>query len=84
MGWAHRGMMGGGWGFMPFWYGGISMWIVLIILIGVVVYLIVRSPNSQSSGRQVDRDDPLEIAKRRYARGEITKEEYDQIKRDIL
>jgi putative membrane protein len=26
---------------------------------------------------------PLEIAKERYAKGEITKEQYDQIKKDL-
>jgi hypothetical protein len=29
------------------------------------------------------KEDPLEIAKARYARGEITKEESEQIKRDL-
>jgi uncharacterized membrane protein len=29
-------------------------------------------------------ESPLEIAKRRYVRGEITKEEFEGIKRNIL
>lgn len=29
------------------------------------------------------RKDPLQIVKERYARGEITKEQYDQLKQDL-
>ncbi len=30
-----------------------------------------------------DKQDPLEILKLRYARGEITRDEYEQMKRDL-
>jgi uncharacterized membrane protein len=35
-------------------------------------------------GAPPESEAPLEIAKRRYARGEITKEEFEEIKRNIL
>jgi uncharacterized membrane protein len=82
-----RGMMGGYWRghsmFFPF--GGVVMWILVIIVIGVVVYLLVRAQRSvggshYDSGRK---ETPLEIAKKRYARGEISKEEYETIKRNL-
>jgi putative membrane protein len=33
--------------------------------------------------RPPERRDPIEIAKERYARGEITKEEFDEIKKNL-
>ncbi len=87
-----RNMMGGPfsygkgrgrYGMMPFGYGGIIMWSILIILIVLVIYFIVRSQRYQRLREYSERETPLEIAKKRYARGEVTKEEYEQIKRAL-
>lgn len=54
-------------------------WIIGIILIGgvaVITVLLVRR-RGESSG------DALEILKRRYARGEISKDEYDRVRDDL-
>src|SRR4030043_1844314 len=71
------GMMGGyGWGwFMPiimivFW--GLVIWGIVALVRGVT------SPGSSGASNQVD--SALEILKRRYARGEITKQEYEERK----
>jgi putative membrane protein len=73
------GMMGGG--MMGMAFGGILIWIVIIAAIAVGVYFIVKS---QRSGDSVGNEEtPLESAKRRYARGDITREEYEQIRRDL-
>ena len=45
-----------------------------------VVYHLVRQGGSR--GRTTKKP-PLEIARRRYASGEITREEFEQIKRDL-
>jgi len=37
----------------------------------------------QSQKGRIVRETPLEILKKRYAKGEITKEEYDRIKQDL-
>lgn len=67
-------MMGWGWGI-----GMFIFWIVIIILIVVLVKYIA----TQSSGRIERNETPLEILKRRYANGEIDKEEYEQKKKDL-
>ncbi len=82
-----RGMMGGYWRnpsmFFPF--GGLIMWLLILIIIGVVVYFIVRTQRGVSGRNYISSRDetPLEIAKKRYARGEISREEYETIKQNL-
>jgi len=79
-----RGMMGNyGYGqMMDFGYGGIIMWAVFVILIVVIVYIIAQSAKSKTS-KSTEGEKPLEILKKRYARGEITKDEFDKIRKDL-
>jgi len=61
--------------FMAIFLGGI---------IALIVWAILRITRGAGSGSgTADKQDPLNIAKERYARGEITKEQYDQIKKDL-
>jgi putative membrane protein len=72
--------------------GGYGMgfgWIFWLILIVIIVWAVIRYAGSgpgRSSGR-IDAGSgggrALEILKERYAKGEITKEEYDRMKRDL-
>jgi putative membrane protein len=71
-------------GMMHFGFGGISMWILLLVIIGLVVYLVVRNQKKVSSGEHHEGVTPLDIVKKRYARGEISKEEFEQLKKDLL
>lgn len=69
-------MIGGyGWGFlmMLFWS---------LVVIAIVVVLIRGFTGEQNNQAGKD-DDSLTIAKKRYARGEITKQEFDQLKKDL-
>lgn len=64
------------------WGGGIGMIIFWIILI-VVIVLLVKSFTSRSSERIERRESPMDILNRRYASGEIEKEEYAEKKKDL-
>lgn len=67
------------WGHIPLFDGGATMWLVYIILVGVIVYLIITS-QKKLEGKD---ETALEILKKRYARGEIKKEEFKKIKKDL-
>ncbi|MBM2825821.1 MAG: hypothetical protein HW402_1485 [Dehalococcoidales bacterium] len=75
------GMMGGlgGWWFMPilmilFW--GLVIWGVVALVRGL------SRPGSDSTSSHAE--SALEILKRRYARGEINKAEYEEKKKDLI
>ena len=63
-------------------FGG-WMWLLWIVVIGVVVWAVVAGGRHNTSGHDSPSKTPLEIAKERYARGEITREEYEQLRRDL-
>ncbi|MDD5711781.1 MAG: SHOCT domain-containing protein [Smithellaceae bacterium] len=69
-------MMGYGWH-----WGGFMMvfWILIIILIAYLIYGLVKG-----KGPGQVSETPLDILKKRYARGELTKEEFEQMKKDLL
>lgn len=85
MGWGMMGpgMMGwGGFGFNPLW--AILMLLFWVLIIGGVALLVVwlfrqgQPAPSHPGGSQA-----LNILQERYARGEITREQYEQMRRDI-
>jgi putative membrane protein len=57
--------------------------IAALIIIGLILYFAIRSQKSLGKAGETSQEQPLIIAKRRYALGQITKEEYETIKRDI-
>jgi putative membrane protein len=76
---------------MMWWFGspgawGIGMIILMVVFWGGLIALIVwavsrftRNHKTQVSGKQ----EAVDIAKERYAKGEITKEQFEQIKKDL-
>ncbi len=73
------GMMDGNMGFWMFF--NMLFWILL--LVGIVL-LVVWAVQRMGGGGLSSEESALDILKRRYARGEISKEEYEEKKRDIL
>ena len=67
----------GNWGnMMGYGYGGGFMWLIFIALVGFFVYFMLRISKSKGSDGPII-ETPLDILKKRYAKGEIDKEEFD-------
>jgi len=81
----------GRWGMM--WPGMMAgspwMWlmpVLLIVFVGLIVWAIValvRGSNGSKGQESSRTGSALEVLKQRYARGEISKEEYEEKKRDL-
>jgi putative membrane protein len=69
------------------WFGialGVLFWIAIIsLIIGLIRRNRMRRTAAFMHHRGMGANDPFEIAKARYAKGEITKEQFDQIKNDL-
>lgn len=72
------------------WWGMFPM-VVMGIAVVLIILFLGRGRREPPCWRGVDGDQeggqaetPLDVLKKRYARGEITKEEFEQIKKDIL
>ena len=67
-----------GWGMS---FGGIFMilfWILVVLGIVALAKWLFSTTGSGESGKR-----PLEILKERYARGDIAREQYEQMRRDL-
>lgn len=67
------------------WSWGVFMmffWLVFLFIIALVVVRLLRGYDHHHFGCN-HRTDPLDIAKERYAKGEITKEQFEQLKKDL-
>jgi putative membrane protein len=71
------GMMGYGWGF-----GGIIIGSLFIILLIMLIIISIKSA-FRIGKEKFGLDSALDILRKRYARGEITKAEFESIKKDI-
>jgi putative membrane protein len=82
MGRGITGAMGHGhWGFMPWGWGSFLVWAVIIAAVILIVYFLIRSSGGPQTG---GREDALEILRRRYASGEITKEQFEDMRGTLV
>lgn len=74
------------------WWGGMDGWgwgsaivhsVLWWVILGVGIVLLVRVLRRDSQAGGPPAETALEVLKKRYARGEIGKEEFEQMKRDI-
>ena len=55
----------------------------LILIVGAIAYALGWRPQFNQTRPAPTSQTPVEILKARYAGGEITREEYDQLRRDL-
>lgn len=63
-------------------YGGMFMGLLFLVLLGVAIYFIVKNVNFKNGIGQA-KESPIDILKKRYAKGEITKEDFDRMKNEL-
>ena len=76
---------GHGWHMMDDRYGfynsgGVIMFIGLIVLVAIGAYFLLRNKHCL---RTSEYETPLEILKKRYAEGELTKKEFERMKKEL-
>ncbi len=73
-------MMPNGGFFGMFWMWIIPITLIILAMIAIVVLVRISSQRSSSSPPS---ESPIDILKKRYARGEITREAFEQMKKDL-
>ena len=65
------------------WWWGALLYILFLAAIVVVIIFLIKA--IAGSGKKIppSEEDPLEILKRRYAKGEISKKQFDEMKKDL-
>lgn len=77
----YRHMWDGGW---HGWFFGPLMMILLIgLIVAAVVFLVRRGDGQEGSSDQSRSETPVDILKKRFARGEIDKEEFEERRRAL-
>ncbi len=72
---------------MGYLFNGMGLWMIFgVLFLGGIIWFIVWSAEkaTEHKGSYGTSQNAVDIAKTRYARGEITKDQFDQIKKDLL
>lgn len=67
---------GNDWGFGIL---GMLFWLIVVV---VIVYIVMRLIKNHELNSNI-KIEPLDIAKERYAKGEITREQFNEIKKEL-
>ncbi|MGM0646441.1 MAG: SHOCT domain-containing protein [Thermodesulfobacteriota bacterium] len=83
---AQYGQGPGGWGhMMPFGSWGMILLFIVVVIVVVGLFRATgrQSDHSASSPGPGNQETPLDILKKRYARGEIDKDQFERMKNDL-
>ena len=58
-------------------------WILLLTGVGYILYGLTKHWQTANPTSAATADEPLAVLKIRYARGEITREQYEEIRNDL-
>lgn len=58
------------------------MWLFALVLVGVVVYFLLQVAKSKGAEGSI-KESALDILKKRYAKGDIDKEEFERKRKDL-
>ena len=72
-----NGFEGHGWG-MGWW------WIIGLIIVVAVIWMVIKSKNTNRNANMPSGKSAFDILKERYARGEIDKKEFEERKKDLI
>lgn len=75
--------MMGGFGFGGMLFGGLLMLAFWVLIIGGAIWLVVTLARGSQGAATIAGQTPFAILQARYAKGEITKEQFDQMRRDL-
>ena len=64
-------------------FGGGFMWLFWLFLIAIIFLAIKMVAGTGGSGNTKQRETPIEILEKRYANGDINKEEFEQRRKDL-
>ena len=86
-GYSHQRMNGSfqGWDHMM-GYGGVGvmfMWLIWLLIVGIIIYVVFSRINHSKKNDNPPPQNYLDILKNRYAGGEISKEEFERLKKEL-
>ncbi|MDX1795994.1 MAG: SHOCT domain-containing protein [Hydrogenovibrio sp.] len=75
--------MTNGYGYSMWHAMGAGMWLFWVFFL-IVVFVLYKVVTSKAERHESERESPLDILEKRYARGEISKEEFEERKQTLL
>lgn len=62
---------------------GLTCVLLIVLVVFGIINLLTKRAEKTAAGKPAPGEDPIAIVKARYAKGEITKEQFEQFKKDL-